>query len=219
MRCPYACAAVLAMMVVMQSTSASAAESPQAATEEAQRSLAALQEITTEQTYKGLGFESPEEVKSATLGSPLQVFTVRLDALRDYQPQTDPNSLLVDSHQIIYPVIVGGQQRSSMTMRELDGKWQVASFGKPTLTKALVQTRQRHIESTKVPIESVFVVNIPALNLHFIGRRDGSALLLTPLASDPSLKVEEGQSIEAQAVFNTLAPRARELKTGPYIAD
>ncbi len=60
MRCPYACAAVLAMMVVMQSTSASAAESPQAATEEAQRSLAALQEITTEQTYKGLGFESPE---------------------------------------------------------------------------------------------------------------------------------------------------------------
>jgi hypothetical protein len=212
-------AAVFALGLAMQLASPSSAQTPQAAHDEAQRSLATLQSLATTQTYKGLGFESLQETKSASLGQPLRVFMVGLDALRDYQPQTDPNKMLMDVHQLIYPVVVGGQQRSSVTLREVEGKWQVASFGKPTLTKALVQMRQRQIESARVPAESLFAVNIPALNLSFLGRRSDGTLLLTPLVSDAALKLEEGQPQDAKAVFEALAPRARELKTGPYIAD
>ena len=219
MRFPFVCAAVLALTVSMQPKSTIAAEPPQAATEEAQRSLAALPEFATEETHKGLGFKSLDEVKSATLGAPLQVFTVRLDALRDYRPQTDPNSLLVDAHQLIYPVVVGGQPRSSITLHELDGKWQVTTVGRPALTQALVQARQRHIERTKAKTGSLFVVNIPALNLHFIGQREGGALKLTPIVSDPELNTEEGRPVEAQALFSALVPRAREHATGPYLSD
>ncbi len=215
MRSPYISAAVLAVTVVMHSASPSAAQLPQAATEEAQRSIAVLQRLASERGYQGLGFESLEEVKSATLGAPLQVFMVGLDALRDYQSQTDPNSLLIDEHRLIYPVVVGGQQRSSITMQELEGKWEIASIGRPRLANAIALTRQGVIKSTNAPIESTFGVEVPALNLFFIGYRADGKLSLTPVFGDPSLKIEEGQSMEAHTVFGALAPAARELKTGP----
>jgi hypothetical protein len=86
MRSHYISAAVLAVTVVMHYASPSAAQSPQAATEEAQRSIAVLQRLASERGYQGLGFESLEEVKSVTLGAPLQVFMVGLDALRESVP-------------------------------------------------------------------------------------------------------------------------------------
>jgi hypothetical protein len=218
MRFPYFWAAVVATLA-MQPTCSPAASPPPAATESANNAFLALPQLATPDTYKGLGFESLDEVKVATLGVPFQVFMVRLDALKRYEAGTDPKSLLVNAHELLYPIAVAGQERLSMTMREIDGKWEVAGFGKAQLAKALVRTRARHTEGLKTPIESVFAVNVPALNLHFIAHEIGDELMLVPLASDASLNLEEGRAMAAQTLFMALAPRARSLKTGPYIAD
>jgi hypothetical protein len=53
--------------------------------------------------YAALGFESVDEVRQATFGEPLQVDQVRLDALRAFNEQTNPETLLVDIRRDCIP--------------------------------------------------------------------------------------------------------------------
>ena len=54
-----------------------------------------------------VGFDDPSEAASATLGEPIRVSMVRLDALRKYSAGGDPERLLTDVGRVIYPVFVG----------------------------------------------------------------------------------------------------------------
>jgi hypothetical protein len=53
--------------------------------------------------YAARGFESVDEVRQATLGEPLQVDQVRRDALRAFNEQTNPETLLVDIRRDCIP--------------------------------------------------------------------------------------------------------------------
>src|SRR4249920_1258685 len=68
----------------------------------AAQSLQTFGKLITKDNYKELGFDSVEEVVEARLGAPLAIFFVRLDRLREYQPGSDPNTLLADSAQVYY---------------------------------------------------------------------------------------------------------------------
>ena len=70
-----------------------------------------------------MGFESPGEVHEAKLGRPFQNFRVRLDQLQKYQQGSDPNKLLSGGNQFVYPILVKGQVRSSITVGEIKGIW------------------------------------------------------------------------------------------------
>lgn len=192
---------------------------PMEAHQEAQRSLPELRKLVTEETYGRLGLESPAEINAASLGSAIRVFMVRLDHLQQFTPERSVAELLVDTKQVIYPVTVQGQVRSGVTMRNVEGKWQVASFGRPAFTRALSEIRQRQSETTKSPSESFFEVRIPALNLSFIGQQARGRLLLTSVTTDARFKLEAGQTMDAQQIFSVIAPYARQLKTGPYLSD
>jgi hypothetical protein len=192
---------------------------PQEARAEATRSLPQLQQLVTPESYKALGFQSVAEAKSATLEAPVQVFMVQLDRLREYQPSASPHALLTETNELKYPVSVNHQVRTSMVMRQINGKWQVASFGRPVLTKALTETIQEQAEKTKASAASFFEVKIPALNLVFVARQEGSRLLLTPVIDDPRFELKQGQEVDAQQLFARLVPYAKELKTGPYLSD
>jgi len=213
----------LAMLLACPALPCAAQESPQAsvarAAEEAQRSLQALRQLTTPETFKGLGFQSPDEVLEAQLDSPLPVFMVPLNRLKEYQPGADPNSLLDDTRHLIYPVTVKGQLRSGLTLRELNGEWQVASFGKPTLTRALIEARTAQMTESKSPAQAFFAVEIPALHDYFIARRSEGNLFLTPAITDPAHNLTAARTLDARQVFATLALAARELRTGPFISD
>jgi hypothetical protein len=196
------------------------AQVPSAAIEEAQRSLRVLQRLETGRDhYKGLGFASRDEAKSAALSEPMRLFVVPLDRLKEYQPGGDPNRLLVDSNRLIFPVNVGGEHRSSLTLLLQDGKWQVVSFGRPALTKALSDLRLKQATATRAAANTFFAVHVPALRHYFIARREGAALLLAPLLADAALGWEAGQEIDAQRAFAALAPQAKELPTGPEIVN
>jgi len=190
-----------------------------AADQVAQQSLPLLQKLATEQTYKALGFESPAEARQAQLGPSIQLFMVRLDQLREYEPNADPNKLLVNTNEIIFPITFRGQVRTGMYLREFDGKWHVATFGRATITRLLAKGIEEQAHVTKTPPASFFAVNIPALNLYFIARRFDSTLQLTPVLSDSRFTFQLGHALPGREIFSAIVPYARKLKTGPYIAD
>lgn len=215
-------AATIALFVVWGGVSQAQmqrAPIPREAHEEAQRSLPVLRQMVTPETYKRLGFDTPEEVQKAELGTPMRVFMVRLDRLREYRAEANPMELLDDTHEIRYPVVVGGQVKSSIVMHEVEGKWQLAKFGRPLLTRVLTEQVRRRNERMRTPEESFFEVKIPALNLYFVGREEDSHLTLTSAAANPKYEVKEGEEVGADKLFSRLAQQARELKTGPYLSD
>jgi hypothetical protein len=182
------------------------AQQPQ---EAASRGLDTLRKMIGPQNYKAMGFESLDEVQTATLGEPLSIYHVRLDQLLRYQHGNNPNNLVNDVGQVLYPVAVGGQVRSSIVVAKADGNWKAAQFGGPALIKALAKARLDASQSSKTPPSSYFVVRVLALNLYFLGYRTDNRLMLTPLLDDPAFKFKAGVSMPAEDVFMTILPAAK----------
>lgn len=165
--------------------------------------------LTDQKNYRQMGFESAEEAARMTLGVPMQVYMVPLDRLRNYAGGTPPESLLMDTRHILYPVRVDNQTRSSLMLAEAQGSWKAVSFGSPTLIRKICEARMISVGVTGMATVEHFVVEIPALNLHFIGIRQGGALKLAPIVDDARLDFRAGISQPAERVFTALVPYAK----------
>jgi hypothetical protein len=159
----------------------------------ASESLAAFKALVTErQNYKEMGFESMAEMDRMTPGVPMQVFMVPLDRLQGYQSGMAPEPLLVDTKHALYPILVDAQPRSSIMMNEVQGSWKAVSFGSPKMIRMLSAARASVASGAGVPLASIFLIEVPALNLGYqvagITRaagvmEDGSTTPLRPLSA------------------------------------
>jgi hypothetical protein len=179
--------------------------------EAATRALETLQKMITPQNFKAMGFESLDEVKAAALGEPLALFYVRLDQLREFQPGTDPNTLLTDVGQMIYPVTVREQTRSSIVVAKTEETWKAVRFGGPNLIKAVAEVRKGSPPSTTAApaVSASFLVEVPALKVYFLGSRSDQRLTLTPLLDDPTVKFKAGVPMPAEEALGALVPIAK----------
>jgi hypothetical protein len=158
----------------------------------AQHGLATLRQIVNAGNYASLGFESVDEVRRATLGEPLQVFQVRLDALRAFTGQADPETLLVDIRRDLYPVKVGDRVATSIFVLGSREGWRAAELGNAAVARLV--SRYRHGAGD-------FVVHVPALKSYFVADRVEGKLLLTPVMDDPRTKLRAGETLPADIVF------------------
>src|SRR5262245_20714656 len=106
------------------------------------QALVTFRKLITKDNYKDLGFNSLEEVLDSRLGNPLTIFFVRLDRLRDYQPGSDPNTLLTDGAQVYYPVLLKEQVRAAIVVEMANGKWKAARLGNAGLAKQISQVQK-----------------------------------------------------------------------------
>jgi hypothetical protein len=176
----------------------------------AENSLETFRKLVNNQNYKELGFESLDEVASASLGEPIHNFLVRLDQLREYQPDSDPNELLTDAKQVYYPVHVKDQVRSSIIVEQANDKWKSAGLGNAGLAKQIAQARKEAVAPSGGTSSPDVIVQVPALGVYFIGRRTiDNNLTLTPLATYPTYNLRAGAAQPAKEVFATLVPFAK----------
>jgi hypothetical protein len=179
-------------------------------TEIATDALGTFMQLVDQRNYRTLGFESPEEVREASLGPYLQEYSVRLDRLREFRQDQDPEQLLSGGELVYFPVTVRGEVRSSIIVDRIQEQWQAANFGNAHLIRILTSMRQRQSEAHRISPESFFVVRIPALNMYFLGYRDEARLQLIPTEDDESLGFVAGTALPAVQVFDMLIPAARE---------
>ena len=149
-----------------------------------------------------MGFNSLEEVKNAQLAEPLPIFHVALDKLKGYQGDQDPNGLLTASPETIYPVAVGGQVRSSVTLVKKDNSYTAASFGNAAIVQALTRYRTANTPGA-------FAVRIPALGIYMLGNRIENRLVLTPIVEDSRLPFRPGVAVPAEEVWKAVGPLAQ----------
>lgn len=179
-----------------------------AATQSAQQALGELQSLANEKTYARLGFESLDEVANATLGTPFKMYFVGVEPLADYEENAQPASIMTEIDQKLYPVNVGDEARSSLSMVKKEDGWEPASFGTPSLIKLLAPTRVAHAETAGLATLDYFVVQIPALYLTFMGFRDSSDIKFIHVQDNPEFGFTAGATEDAKAVFAKLQPAA-----------
>ncbi|MEP6820222.1 MAG: hypothetical protein ABJA18_11855 [bacterium] len=175
----------------------------------AAQSLTTFRQLVNEKNYKELGFESLEEVSTATLGNPIPVVFVRLDSLRQYQAGSDPNALLSSSNQMSYPVMARDQVRTSVVVEQVDGKWQTATLGNGALAKALAAVRKPAAAGSAGNQESL--VHVGALGLYFLAQRADNKWTLTPLTDKPDMNLKAGAAMPAEEVLGRLTVMAKQL--------
>jgi hypothetical protein len=175
----------------------------------ASKALVTLNELVTKENCMAMGFKSLSEVRAAKLGEYMQVFMVQLDQLQKYQPGSDPNKILSGGNRVIYPVTVNEQVLSSIVVEKVKEHWNATSFGGSNQVKMLTKVRKADSNSTRLPISSYFVLQIPALNLNFIAHQADEVLMLTPLLDDPSYGFKAGVTMLADKVFGAILPAAK----------
>lgn len=179
------------------------AQQPQ---EAAASAIAMLRNLVNDQNYKGLGFQSVDEVKQAQLGQPIEVYNIGLEGLAGYQAGQDPNTLLTRSAETIYPVTINGSVRTGVTIIHKEQGYESSSFGNADIVKRLVEYRQSSGD---------FAVHIPAFNMYFLARRAGPRVMLAPVASNPRLKAQAGEATPLEAVVEQLRPYAESYDGRP----
>ena len=147
--------------------------------------LARLRRMANAVTYEQLGFKSKNEVKGASNGVPMQVYQVTLARLRAYKNEPDFANLVEPTVRIIYPVLVGGEVRSSHTLRQFaGGAWQGVSWGEPPLIKALVEARASVKPVRTNWVNAPFAVEVPLVGMWLVGYRDATNRLRLIATSD-----------------------------------
>jgi len=182
----------------------------------AEKGLETFAKLVDTENFNELGFGSAEEARSATLGTPLQVFLVGLEPLRYYVPGSDPNALLRDVHHWTYPVMVKNQIRSSITVAQQDGKWSAVRFGDAPLSKEIGQILSKRVAVPPAPVDDqTILVHIAFLNAYFIGQKSEGKLMLTNVTPLSVPGFEKTVTMPAEEVFEILIPIAKETEDLP----
>ena len=173
------------------------------------------------QHAQDLGFTTGTE--SASLGKDeFPIYEVSLRDLRSFTADKEVNNLLVDTHQILFPIEVKGVVSSSVTVRSAikrtDGieqvdqgeLWRPTRWGLSKLIAQLTIAKKDRLNENGSELRDFWLVSIPALNRNFLGYKDATGIKLVPLVPDKSL-----EPLPAKQALLDLVPEAKSVDGSP----
>ncbi len=175
-----------------------------------------LAKAISEKNFQDFGFRDFKEVQAARLGDPYPVKFIGLKELKANKGGTGARTLMSDSKQLWFPVMVGGEVRSQFVVREKGGKLMASQFGKDKTaqTISLVQKQMPAVLETKnikAPYKTS-LLEVPALMATFFYVESPQGDFLVPAMAQPGrYKLENGQLYPADEVLSKLREYAKEI--------
>ncbi len=181
---------------------------------------------------QGLGFSDiagsdiEEFLKAIAIDeNPFPIYEVSLNKLRAFVPGTNIENLLENTGQLLYPIKVRQEVKSSMTLRCVRNRqtgveqknnetcWRLTRVGLPNLISRLTKAQYK-LSTQKPGLQQDFrLVSIPALNRNFLGFKENAVIRMIPLAKDHHFT--EGESYLAQDVIKWLSKEAKNMDDSP----
>jgi len=174
------------------------------------KALADFPSLLDERTAKLMGFGSLKDFDRAKLGSPMPIASVPFAKLKNYVPSDDPQPLLVDTHQQLYPILVDGKWRSSIILAFDKETWKPVSYGGANLVKVLSDLIAK--ETGKGPFS---IVEIHSFDLYFLAFDRSHELILISAQNDSTYGLKLGSVEPARQVFSSLASQLQLLRGKP----
>jgi len=125
-----------------------AAKVPAAVQAAAEKGLPTMLDAITDDIAQQFGFSGPEELKSASLGTPFQVFTISPEKILGYDGDTPVGDIISATDQWFFPVTVNGAVRTLLLVAKMDGQWQAVSIGSSGLGQEW-ETTLRQYDASK----------------------------------------------------------------------
>ncbi len=167
-------------------------------------SLSTLRELVAKNPQLR-GFQSAAEADGAALALALPVYMVGINDLLAFRKGDNPNGLLFDKKEVMYPITVNGDVRSSVIVRQSDdGTWGVAIFGRGPVAKAAHEGRSALAAKRGTAQSDVSLIEIPMLGVRLLGNSEKGALMLTALQDIPGTELRAGDTRAANDVFAVL---------------
>jgi hypothetical protein len=171
--------------------------------ESAKEALGLLQGVVDDKNYRTAGFDSVGEARRAVLGKPIDVYVLQVDKLKDWNRQGDPNAKVLEtkSVEVVYPVMVGDQTKSTVSIFKDDDGYRPATFGDAEIARILARYRRSDAD---------VIVQVPVVGSYFIGRRSDDQVSLIPAYSVRRLPYQPGQPVSSAELLPKLADLANE---------
>jgi hypothetical protein len=181
----------------------------------AQAALRTFRHLVDAQNYKRMGLDAVTDTGSTGLGDPLVVFYVPLDTLRTYKRNADALGLLRGGDRILYPVLLSGVTRSSITLVRDTSTWRGMSYGGPNTARLVWKALREASSRPGGRSRRYFLVDVPGLNLEFLAYEKNGKLVLIPLLDDPQRRLRARADHRGDSVFVQLVQEAQAAKDQP----
>lgn len=144
------------------------------------------------------------------MGIPIDDYLVRLDELKEYGPGKSVSQMLHATGRLIFPLEVNQQAMSMVVLYQEQEKWLIESYGGKNQIQIATDLRKQIAEAERKSSAEVFQVRIPALQLMFIGFKEGMDIYLSPVFDMERYGFEKGRKYPAEQVMEKLVEAARQ---------
>ncbi len=184
---------VLILMLVVQSCTDENSDDRKRTTET--RALEKYRHMARGGNLKVLGLDNIGQAADVRLGVPFTVYYIADSALGRYTTSIDPLAMLIDVHQRMYPVLLGQTSRALIVMEEDSSGFVPVAIGGTTSARQFTQRREVFASQSGIPIDSVFLVRIPALNVDFVGGVDATNTFQMGLAGRQAMFIQASDTV------------------------
>jgi len=188
----------------------------------AQAAMRQLAELVGRNSTRNRGFQSPDEVASASPGTPLPVYQVAMNELAAFKSDRDPRAILVDRHEVVYPIMLDGEARTVMVVRQqAAGQWVVEEIGHIYLAQVAHKHRSLLSKQHHVAEDNFYLVRIPELGYDFLASEERGSILLTALNNVRTdlASIDSGKTLRASEVFAALQTTAANARHDSRVGD
>jgi hypothetical protein len=148
-----------------------------------------MKNVMNEKNYMTFGFESMAETKKATLGDPYQIYFIKLDELKNFNPDQSSEKLIHYTNKLWFPVEINGSVRLKLEIIDSDGKLIAGEMGNAVTAQEIGGVRDKLKDIMQAGgIENpskISMVQIPALRVILLRIESQQGERFVPVIFDP----------------------------------
>jgi hypothetical protein len=146
------------------------------------------------------------------VGRVIRTYQVDHKQLQTYDGKSPALAMLNEAPAVTRLISVRGNVVSSIVLRNVGSSWKVTRIEKAR--RAIAIDRIITALATRgVATRSTFLVEVPALNLEFVGHAEGPSVELAPLWDVPHLGLVAGNVQPGERALASLVAAAQEVPT------
>ena len=137
------------------------------------------------------GFQENDPLDQAYLGEPFKFCLLTADAILNYTSYNDVNSVLIQTDEWYFPVMIGDNVRTVLIVAKMEGSWKAVFLGRGKLAVELGKIRKQWpLEQGYTPL--LVVANRPYRYLFTVPQYDSKNLTIIT----PSWVIAEGKGVD-----------------------
>lgn len=201
----------------------------------ASKAFADLGKLITDENSQNFGFTSPEELKQAQLGKPMQIHYVKFDMLVNFKSSNPFPSMFEKTKGYMFPILIEGKSKAVIIVTGEGDEWHISSIEKDNYDHEMLKSKKlmdfipnaskvkmgpQTVDSSAVdtlkemkPKGKFSLVIVPGLGYELAAYNEDEKWNLMPLENYPEGGILKGEVKSARQTMPRISAYAKSVKT------